>query len=286
MESRLRAATTVLTALLIAAALSFAAGVAHGQASDDPSAMSVQARKHLQLGLTHYQAKEYEDAIREFRAGYTIDPRPQFLFAIAQAERLSGDCTSAIPAYEKFLEMGPSKQQAGAARSAVERCRVALGADNERPADVEPAVAEPEQIPAQAGPEATDGATQPLQAGRVSGGATDDGLRRPWYRDKVGASLLGAGVASAAIGIGFYAASSSDKAAADTAPTYGEYQDLMERAESRRTVAWVGIAAGTALIGSAAVWYMVKGDDRERQQPAVALSVTPDGATVVYGATF
>ena len=124
-------------------------------------------------------------------------------------------------------------------------------------------------------------APAPIAAAAPTVTARDE-LRRPWYRDKVGASLLGAGVASAALGVGFYVASVSDEAAAESAATYGEYDDLLARAGRRRTVAWVGLAAGGALLGGAAAWYLLRDDDRARDPapPALAVAVTPTGASV------
>lgn len=287
MESRLRVAAVLLIASLAAVVLVLPTGVALGQPNDDPGAMSVQARKHLELGLTHYQARDYEEAIREFRAGYVLDPRPELLFAMAQAERLSGDCRSAITAYEKFLEAGPPEQQAAAARDAVERCKIALGSGMRGEDDDERAARdEPSAPAATAEPAASPTAASPVREVAASGPAANDSLRRPWYRDKVGATLLGVGVASAAVGLGFYVASSSDEAAADGAPTYGEYEDLLARAEKRRTIAWAGIGAGTALVGGAALWYLLRDDDRADRRPAVGLSVTEGGAAVFYNAEF
>ncbi len=261
MESRLRAA-----AVAVVVALLLSAPTARAQADGETKAMNPKAHELLVLGLTHFEAKEYEDAIRQFRAGYAVDPRPELLFAIAQAERLSGDCTSAIKAYEMFLESSPEERQAYATTTAIERCRTALGKTEPEP--------EPEPAPALAAPKA---APAPAFV------HDSDSLRAPWYKDKLGASLLAAGVVSASVGLGYYVASSSDESAAKEAATYGEYADLMDSAERRRNVAWVGLGVGAGLITGAVVRYWLRNDEPDQ---GVGLSVTGDSAAVVYSANF
>src|SRR5690242_15602139 len=80
---------------------------------EPPSAasMSPEARGRLDRGLRYYATQEYAKAIEEFKAGYQIEPRPQFLYALGQAQRLSGDCSHALDAYRAFLRSGPPGPQ-------------------------------------------------------------------------------------------------------------------------------------------------------------------------------
>jgi tetratricopeptide (TPR) repeat protein len=274
MGSRLRVAAAAVVALL------FAAPAARAQADDDPSAMSVEARTHLELGLAHYRAKDYEAAIREFRAGFAIDPRPELLFAMAQAERLSGDCISALSGYRMFLDSNPPEAQAAAARAAIEKCEVALG-EAARRLDAGRAAQPPTAAPA--GDDTGPAATQAVAADPRAG---SDEIGRPWYRDPIGAGLLGAGVVSAAVGVGFYVASASDEAAAEDAATYGEYADAIDRAERRRTIAWVGLTAGAGLATGAAVYYWLRKDERRGPRRDVAFTSDGSGAAFVVTAEF
>src|SRR5258705_2801369 len=91
-------------------------------------AMKPEARAHLERGLAAYGDKDWPRAIREFRAGYAIDPRPDFLFAWAQSARLSGDCAAAIDLYQEFIATGPSPEQSDAAQKMTDRCRESLAA--------------------------------------------------------------------------------------------------------------------------------------------------------------
>ena len=57
--------------------------------------------------MAHYQLEEWDDAIREWEAGFRIKPAPQFLFNLAQAYRLSKHYDKALSFYRKYLYMEP-----------------------------------------------------------------------------------------------------------------------------------------------------------------------------------
>ncbi|MBI5543108.1 MAG: hypothetical protein HY901_04420, partial [Deltaproteobacteria bacterium] len=59
------------------------------------SGARLEATRHLERGLRSYDVQQYEEAIAQFKKGYQLDPRPEFLFALAQAERLRGNCRNA-----------------------------------------------------------------------------------------------------------------------------------------------------------------------------------------------
>ena len=69
------------------------------------------APSHLmEAGLAAYRAGEYAAAVAAFRAAYRADGRPSALFAMAQAERMTGDCRVAIADYDRFLATGPAER--------------------------------------------------------------------------------------------------------------------------------------------------------------------------------
>jgi hypothetical protein len=65
------------------------------------------AAEHQRAGMIHYNLGEYGPAIAEFRAGYALTAAPGFLFNIAQAQRLSGDCAAAERSYRAYLRAEP-----------------------------------------------------------------------------------------------------------------------------------------------------------------------------------
>lgn len=87
------------------------------------------ALEHYQAGLSHYNVQEYEAAIAEFKEAYKLDARPEFLFNLAQAERLGHHCTLAIVAYETFLRGPVPDEFAMLARGHIERCRTEVQAE-------------------------------------------------------------------------------------------------------------------------------------------------------------
>ncbi|MCA9720603.1 MAG: hypothetical protein KC468_38425, partial [Myxococcales bacterium] len=88
----------------------------------ESNAIDLEAKAHLDRALELYTAGEYEEAIREFRSGYAIDPSPMFLFAWAQAERLTGDCLRAAELYRRFIATDPPEQQVAAAEAHIDSC--------------------------------------------------------------------------------------------------------------------------------------------------------------------
>jgi tetratricopeptide (TPR) repeat protein len=110
MGSQLRSTPVAASlALLLVLATTSLVTPRHAHAGEPP--MKPEARALLDAGLGHYAAKDYEAAIAAFRRGYELDARAEFLFAWAQAERLSGDCASAIELYEMFIASGPPPEQ-------------------------------------------------------------------------------------------------------------------------------------------------------------------------------
>src|SRR5688572_23244252 len=85
--------------------------------------MKPEARARLESGLKRFTAKEWDAAIAEFRAGYAIDPRPDFLYAWAQAERLRGNCPEAVKLYQEYIASGVTAAQAKMTADHLARCK-------------------------------------------------------------------------------------------------------------------------------------------------------------------
>ncbi len=82
---------------------------------------------HLAAAVDAYGARDYERAVTEFQAAYAASASADALFGWAQAERLSGDCPSAIVLYRRLLEGALAPAQQAAAQQNLERCERALG---------------------------------------------------------------------------------------------------------------------------------------------------------------
>jgi tetratricopeptide (TPR) repeat protein len=249
--------------LALSVLLSLASRPAH---AGEP-AMKPEARAHLERGLAAYGEKDWPLAIREFRAGFAIDPRPDFLFAWAQSARLSGDCTAAIDLYQQFIATSPSPEQSDAAEKMTARCRETLAA--EAPAKA------PEPAPPQAEPPPR---VPPPTAPRAE---------RAWWKDGWGASFTALGVVGLGVGIGMYVAASSSDDAAAHASSYDEFALRKDQAASHRTVAAIGLGVGGALLVTGGVRYLlVHRQHREASSTSVAFSLAPGAASLWVGGSF
>jgi hypothetical protein len=117
----------MIRALLIALALLAAAAPAAANEHTDVvvtgnPATAAQARAHLERGLAHFGAGEFGRAVDELRAAVLLDRRPDALFALAQAERLSGSCDRAMVLYRELLDAQPSVRRAAAIQDSMALC--------------------------------------------------------------------------------------------------------------------------------------------------------------------
>jgi tetratricopeptide (TPR) repeat protein len=87
--------------------LRFVVGLAAGLACAAPAgaddAPAERARTHYEAGRALYRMGKCAEAVREFLAGYTLAPKPQFLINIGQGYRRCGQLAQAREMFEKFL---------------------------------------------------------------------------------------------------------------------------------------------------------------------------------------
>jgi tetratricopeptide (TPR) repeat protein len=65
------------------------------------------ARTHFQAGESHFKAGAFDEALKEYQAGYDAKPLPGFLVNIAQCQRRLGDLKTARATYQKFVLVAP-----------------------------------------------------------------------------------------------------------------------------------------------------------------------------------
>lgn len=71
-----------------------------------------QVVEHLKAARQHFNAGQYEQAIRRLEAAYGLSPKAQYLFSIAQSHRRLGHHREARDMYRRFLRDAP-KEKAG-----------------------------------------------------------------------------------------------------------------------------------------------------------------------------
>jgi tetratricopeptide (TPR) repeat protein len=244
-------------------------------AAAQPRPMTAAAQHELERGRALFEAKQYAAAISAFDAGFAIDPHPDFLYGKAQAQRLGGDCRSALATYDAFLATKPPDKEARKARLNIERCAQVLAASTPLPArtDPPPAAHEPVAAPSPGAPPATGEAPR-----------TDVVETRPavWWRDRPGLVLAGGGAVALATAGTFALLARSAAASAGDAGSRPEYDGLVADHDRDRTTAGVAAAIGAVLVGAAVVRFVWVSQRADRRIIAGA-TAAPGGAAVWLG---
>jgi tetratricopeptide (TPR) repeat protein len=233
------------------------------------------AQRYLERALRHFEARHYTKALEEFRAAYNIDPQPALLYAIAQAERLNGDCRRAIRFYEAFLRTGPNERQAPSARQNIERCKAEL---MRPPPTTQPA---PLGVAARSQPEPARAAPPPSPRAPATDGAS-------WQRDWAGHGLVLSGLAVGAAGVALWRVGHSTIDRANSARTYDEFAARTGSASTGNTEQKVGVAAmavGGALVVAGVVHYVLHLRTK-KERPTVTAAFGPGGALLVVARRF
>jgi tetratricopeptide (TPR) repeat protein len=204
---------------------------------------------HYETGKRLFTAKRYAEALDEFRRALALAPRPEVLYAIAQAQRMVGDCPGAVQTYRAFLAGQPGEPLDEYARANIQRCE----ADR-----------------------------------RSSRGDGDPGPDPAWYRDGVGDALAGGGLVAGVIGAVIWRSGRSTADAVANAPDYQTFVQRQSAAASALTEQRVGIAAmvvgGAALV--AGVVHYVRHAHPAPREPALSVAPTAGGAMLAGHGTF
>ena len=219
--------------------------------------MRPDARTHYDRGLKLYQRHAYDDAIAELRAGLAIDPQPEILYALGQAERRRGHCDRAVEYYQSCLALVKDPAAIAAVKVQIERCNVQQGDTKEEaelpgpdpfaPSAPQPARTPPSaRVPAPPQPPPAPALQAPAPVPPATPTAVAPAPRRHrWQRDALGLSLVGVGVAAAATGGALFGVAESRLDAA--ADSYQMYADARS-APTLRAVGIGGLALGGVLV--------------------------------------
>ena len=177
------------------------AAAAHAQSNDDIS----RARTHFEAGRALYQLGNYDEALREFAAGYELAPRPQFLLNLGQCYRKLDNLEQARAMYQRYLHdapvSDPERPQAQQILAEIDRQiadkQAAAAAPPPTPPPPAPAVsAPPTTAPATTAPATTAPVATTLTA---TAPPRKSWIKRNWWVIPVGAVVVGV-----AVGLGVY----------------------------------------------------------------------------------
>jgi tetratricopeptide (TPR) repeat protein len=209
------------------------------------------AKELFKQGVDAYKAGHYDDSKRLLERSYKLDANPNTLFALAQAERLLGECKLAVEHYNKVLEQVNDLNVSKLVQQNLSLCEKQ----------------EPGVVPAPA-----SGKSEPQVVTKVV-------TRDVGHGDKLAITAMTFGALSLGAAGGLYIASSSNQDAADKARTLDDHNTLADRANSEKTMCYVAAGAGVALAGFA-VYRWVSGSSGEAST-AVSVVPTPRGGAFV-----
>jgi hypothetical protein len=201
-------------------------------------------------GSAAFEAQRWDEAAGAFEAAHAAHPRPELLWAQAQALRFGGRCKEALPLYERFIATDPTDEEIADANTNIVACRDLVGEETVVP-PVEPAP--PPQAVAEAPPSA------PAPAPTVKPAPRDiapRAQRRPG-RDPWGHGLLWSGVGVAGVGAGLLAAGHAQRVDARDASTELEYEQQFAGAPALGTAGIAVLVTGAALITAGVVRFAV-----------------------------
>ena len=217
------------------------------------------ARDLYKRGIEEYKAQKYEQAVATLKEAYELDPKPDSLFALAQAERLAGRCPEALVHYRKLLAETTDPAVLKAVQSNLDLC----GPD---PAQPEPKPAEPERP-----------APEPKVITK-----TNTVVREVRRTDKLATLLFAGGTLGLGAGGGLYLASMNSRDDARRAGTLDDHEKLSDRADLQRIAAIAAGGAGVLMIGVAVVRWATSGSSTSTEpKTQVTLAPSSSGALLM-----
>jgi tetratricopeptide (TPR) repeat protein len=204
----------------------------------------------MKKGIDLYKAGKYDEAAKALKGAYEADRKPETLFALAQAQRLAGDCTSAAANYHKVIAEVSDMNVAKLVQQ-----NLALCEKDEPKLPPEPAVAPP---------------PEPAPEPKI---VTRTVVRDVGHTDRVAAMLFGAGMLGLGASGGLYLAASSTRDAADSARTLDDHDRLASRASSEQVGMVVAAGVGLAAVGYA-VFRWTRGGEAGKTDVAIVPTTT------------
>jgi hypothetical protein len=204
--------------------------------------ISAAALVELERGEAHFRDKDYAAAIAAFDAGYAIDPQPIFLYDKAQAQRLSGDCRSAIGTYNEFIDTGPPATEVARARKNVASCESQLPPPEPKPASPRAGAL------VTRGPTVVDSEPSPVEPMPVRTPELAVRERQSWWNDGIGVTLVTAGMIGLGAGATFAVAARGAAKDSALATNVDDWVDSQQRYDRNRTISFVAVGGGAALL--------------------------------------
>jgi hypothetical protein len=227
-----------------------------GAASASAAPKSREAKAAFDKGVAAYTKGDYAAAADQLGTSYGLEPDVETLFAWAQTERKLEHCEKASTLYAKLLDADLPAANKAVVREKFDECQKILAAQAPPP---EPILAPPPPTPTPLPPPSEEG--------------------RAWWKDPVGGALVGVGLVGVGVGTVFLVQGRAANKDKESAVTYGEFQRLEDRAESRGKLGTAVLIGGGVFVTAGIVWYAThRGSSRGTQVSGWA---APDGGGLV-----
>ena len=223
------------------------------------------ARALFDSGLAAYSKNDYAEAVADLSKSFALEEDKDTLFAWAQAEKKQNHCDKAILLYEKVFEFelkAPARKAVGVQ---IEECRTSML--QTAPVD-NPPVATPEPTP--------EPVVEPPPVD-AQHALPDDPPPSRW-KSPLGLGLIGVGVVGVGVGTVFLLQAKTADSDQDSAPTYGKWLELRDKAKSRGTIGLISTGVGAACLVGGIVYIATR--KTGESQPLASVWVTPDGGGV------
>jgi hypothetical protein len=238
LRQRVLAAGLLLTLIAHTAALK-------AQSAPTPALAAGDHEKRAQVA---YAIQDWPTAIHEFEAAFQIEQKPDYLWGLAQAQRLSGNFGAALNSYKAYRRSDVSLDQAAAADNQVTQCQTELAKKR--------AEAAPSQPLADADSAAKSKHVAPKtlpDAGQAPGQE-----KRPFYLDPVGDVLVLTGLAAAGVGTYFLIKGNADVRPSPALPLFS-HDASVDRGAKEQTAGVATLAGAGLLVASGLVRYLTLG---------------------------
>jgi hypothetical protein len=239
------------------------------QAQAASQSESTSAADHAKRAQVAYDLQDWATAMNEYQAAYQFDQKPEYLWGLAQSQRLSGDCTKAISTYKAYRRGEVTQNQATAAELLVTKCEAenlkkeAEAASAAQKSQASPAIA---AAPASAPAETSKPLSNPANDRPTT--------EKPFYTDALGDTLFLTGIVAGGVGTYFLLKGNSDMRGSTEANVYGDYDSRASRASNQQIAGVATLTGGSVLVAIATIRYLTLGESPRTQQSAINLGPT------------
>lgn len=261
-------------ALALSLAFVLASSSRAGAQGADATALEASGNKHFQLA-------EYDAAITDFKEAFRIADAPGYLYNIAQAYRLKGDCRNASTFYKNFLRRMPDAANAVKVRERI--------TEMDACAATQPVTPPPTTLTPPTTPEApVTGVLAPVQPPEPPPADQASSSGRGWMK-YTGIASLGIGALGLGLGVKFMldgkSANSDLKGKCAVTCTSAEANAIQDDGKSANRNAVVASVAGGAFVAAGVVMLVLSRSGGESER-SPAISITRGGATASYAWSF